>query len=423
MYVLIMASMLSWACAAATDSTTITTGVIEKALESVVGLYVEKTLTDDKGQQAVVPSVGSGVIVDSSGLVLTNAHVIENATTIVAQLNDGTKTFVSVTGVDISSDIALLQLEPRAKYNAIEVGQSCTLKIGTPVTAIGNPFGLSQSVTAGIISGLHRSDHSSKIQDYIQLDAPINPGNSGGALIDQNGRFIGMNTAIISSPGGGVGNIGIGFAIPIEIVLPIYKQLQMYGHTSPGFLGVISQNMNEALAVALNVPSNKGVMITQVVPSSPADTAGLKETDVITHLNDVPIFDAEHLRSMIVAQGQDNTIDLKVYQNGKPKVIKVTTKRPQAAVETKSVFAGIYVIEYDETTLTGLRHTGLRVTHINKDSPALLSGLMPGDVIVAINGHKISKIEDIKGLFSPLRKSYLLHIGRENQSVFVALLP
>ena len=396
-------------------------GVIEKALESVVGLYIERTITEES-RQGVMPSVGSGVIVDASGLVLTNAHVVDHAQSIVAQLNDGTKTFVTVVGLDIGSDIALLQLEPRAKYQAIDIGQSCDLKIGTPVTAIGNPFGLSQSVTAGIISGLHRSDHSPKIQDYIQLDAPINPGNSGGALIDAKGKLIGINSAIITSPGGGIGNIGIGFAIPIEIALPIYKQLRMFGHTTPGYLGVVSQNMTEAMAIATGVPSYKGVMVTHVIPGSPAEVAGLKAMDVITHLNDIPIFDSEHLRTIVVSQGQDSTIDLKAYQQGKVKTLHATTKRPQATTESPTPFSGVYVVEYDEISLTGARRSGLRITNISKDSPALLSGIMPGDIITAINKRAVVKMSDLKGIFSPLRSSYLFQIERDNQVVYVAIV-
>jgi S1-C subfamily serine protease len=396
-------------------------GVIETALDSVVGLYIERPM----GEQDVMPSLGSGVIVDKTGLVITNAHVVDHAQSIVAQLNDGTKTFVTVVGVDVASDIALLQLEPRASYQAITFGQSYDLKIGTPVTAIGNPFGLTQSVTAGIVSGLHRSDQSPKIQDYIQLDAPINPGNSGGALIDDEGRLIGINSAIITSPGGGLGNIGIGFAIPVEIALPIYLQLRASGHTTPGYLGVVSQSMTEALSQVLGVSSHKGVIITDVIPGSPAETAGIASMDIITHLNKVPIHDSEHLRSLVVAQGQDSTMELTVYKSGQfkqPRTIKAVTKRPMIAMEVPSVFGGVFVDEYSEMSLTGDRRAGLRITHISKDSPALLSGIIPGDIIIAINNKPVTKMKDIEGLITPKQNKYLLKIERDSQAIYIGVV-
>lgn len=397
--------------------------VIEKALESVVGLYIERLVMDEPPMGGGMSGVGSGVIIDSSGLVLTNAHVVDHANSIVAQMNDGTRTYATIVGVDVATDVALLQLEPRVKYPAIEVAKSADLKIGSPVTAIGNPFGLAQSVTAGIVSGLHRSDHSSRIQDYIQIDASVNPGNSGGALIDQKGRLVGINSAIMSTPGSVVpSNIGIGFAIPIEIVLPVYKQLKMYGHTTPGYMGVVSQNMSEALATALNAKVKKGVIVTQITPGSPAEKAGIKPMDVITHLDDIPVHDSEHLRSLVVSQGQEAAVQLKLYRKGKYFIADAVTKRPQVNVAAKSILSGIYVVEHDETSLLGERNSGLKVTQIEKDSPSLLSGLLPADIIVSINGVSVSKLSDLSGLLMPLQTSYLLQVQRDNQIIYIALV-
>lgn len=396
--------------------------VIEKALESVVGLYIERPMPEDQPQLGI-SGIGSGIIIESSGLVLTNAHVVDHASSIVAQLNDGTRAFASIIGIDIPSDVAVLQLEPRVKYHAIEIGSSADLRIGSPVTAIGNPFGLSQSVTSGIISGMHRSDHSSRIQDYIQLDAPINPGNSGGALIDNKGRLVGINSAIMSSPGAITpANIGIGFAIPVEIAIPIYKQLKTFGHTTPGYLGVVSQNMTEALAQVLNVNVKKGVIVTQIISNSPAENAKLKNMDVITHLNNIPINDSEHLRSLVISHGQEAVLQLKVFRDGKIQTIEATTKRPVVETAAKSNLYGIYVQEHDEISLEGERNHGLKITQIEKDSPALLSGLMPNDIIVSINGKSVSKLTDIKSIFSKNISSYLFQVQRDNQIIYIAII-
>lgn len=397
--------------------------VIEKSLESVVGLYVERPMNEDMASAGGMAGLGSGVIIDASGLVLTNAHVVDRANSIVAQMNDGTRTFASIVGLDTASDVALLQLEPRVKYPSIEVGRSTELKIGSPVTAIGNPFGLAQSVTSGIVSGMHRSDNSTRIQDYIQLDAPINPGNSGGALIDQKGRLVGINSAIMSSPGSVIpSNIGIGFAIPVEIVLPIYKQLKSVGHATPGSVGVVSQNMSDALAKVLDVNVKKGVIVTQVIPGSPAYLAGIKNMDVITHLDDIPVYDSEHLRALVVSQGQEVAVEFKLYRKGKYFIAPVVTKRPMVNTDSKSKLSGIYVVEHDETSFLGERNLGLKITQIEKDSPALLSGLLPGDIVVSINGKQVSKLQDLEQVFSPLRSSYLLQVQRDNQLIYIALV-
>lgn len=394
--------------------------VIERALESVVGLYIERPMMEEYPQAGAFPGVGSGVIVDPQGLVLTNAHVVERATGIVAQLNDGTRTFAMVVGIDPISDVAVLQLEPRAKYPAIEVGQSSNLKIGSPVTAIGNPFGLVQSVTSGIVSGLHRSDPSSRIQDYIQLDAPINPGNSGGALIDGAGRLVGINSAIISPASSG--NVGIGFAIPVEIAIPVYKQLVAHGHTSPGYLGVVSQNMSDGLSQALGLSSLKrGVIVTHIQPASPAAKAGLQKMDVITHLDGIPIHDSEHLRSLVVSRGQDSLMRLTFFRDGKKKQVDAITKRPVVQGGIRSGISGVYMMEHDEMSLDGARNTGLRVTQIEKDAPALLSGLLPNDLLVAVNGKKLSKLSDLDGVFSSKKSAYLLEVQRDNQLLYIAL--
>ena len=400
--------------------------MVQDVLPSVVGLYIEgqPSLSDEPRG-----SLGAGVIVNSNGLFVTNAHVVKGARSIVVQTNGGSKFFGKMIGIDEQTDLALVKIQSNQTFQPIKIGQSSELRIGTEVIAVGNPFGLQQTVTSGIVSSLHRSDLSSRIQDYIQIDASINPGNSGGALVNENGELIGINTSILSTertPGKSPHNIGIGFALPIDIVIPVIHQLQKYGHVKPGWLGASTQDLDESMASALQSSTTKGVVVTETMPNSPASTAGLEPLDIVTHINNVEIADREHFRSIIVVHGPDKQINLRIISHGEKKSIKVTTGsvndyNKKASSVDKSVFDGIHVVNHNELNLKGTTTMGLRVIYIDADSPGTLSGLIPNDIILSINGKKINQISEFPKISDNLKAHNILHVLRGEQSFYVAL--
>ena len=257
-----------------------------------------------------VQSVGSGVIVDAlEGYVLTNNHVIANADQIVVTLRDRRQLTAELVGTDPATDIAVLRI-PAENLTALTLGDSDALEIGDFVVAIGNPFGIGQTVTSGIVSALRRSGLGIEgIEDFIQTDASINPGNSGGALVTLDGQLIGINTAIIGPSGG---NVGIGFAIPTNMALQIMDQLVTYGEVRRGGFRVQGQDMTPALAEALGVAQTAGAIITRVAPDGPAGKAGLEAGDIVVGVNGDPVRDVSHLRNVVGLMRAGETIELTV---------------------------------------------------------------------------------------------------------------
>jgi S1-C subfamily serine protease len=231
--------------------------------------------------------MGSGVIVDAAGFVLTNHHVIRGAKTIEVQLSDGRQTEAELVGADPETDLALLKL-PLDKLPVIELGSSKTLQVGDPVLAIGNPFGVGQTVTAGIVSALQRQQLGINVfESFIQTDAPINPGNSGGALVDAAGRLVGINSAIYSKSGG---SLGLGFAIPVEMASEVMQALRTEGRVARGYMGVTTRELSPELIEALRLPENiRGVLVNGVVQGEPAASAGVRPGDVLTKIGDTEV--------------------------------------------------------------------------------------------------------------------------------------
>jgi serine protease Do/serine protease DegQ len=264
-------------------------------------------------------SAGSGVIVDAErGYVLTNNHVIARADEITVGLKDGRRLKAKLLGADPEADIALLQI-PSEDLIAVPMADSDKLEVGDFVVAIGNPFGLGQTVTSGIVSALGRSGLGIEgYEDFIQTDAAINPGNSGGALIDLRGRLVGINTAIVGPSGG---NVGIGFAIPVNMARKIMEQLATYGTVSRGQLGVVAQDLTPDLAEAFGLDISRGAVISEVVPDSSATKVGLERGDVVTAVNGVPIRGAAHLRNRIGLLRLGETVELEVVRKGKTRTV------------------------------------------------------------------------------------------------------
>lgn len=369
--------------------------------------------------------VGSGVIVDAKdGYIITNAHVVHNAETIIVTLNDGRHLIGRLIGEDEKTDIAVLQIHDE-HLKAIKRGDSSGVDVGDFVTAIGNPFGLHQSVTSGVVSGLHRRIGIEGLENFIQTDAPINPGNSGGALVNLKGELVGMNTAIIGPAGA---NIGIGFAIPINMVNSVMDQLIQYGDTKPGILGVIVQDMTPRLATALGVPGHEGAVVNEVMPKSGAAKAGIRTSDILTHINGEAVSSANQVRSMVGVLRAGSTVTLDMLRQGKKKRLSATVQErpkpdPKKEKEKKhNVLEGLELTDYDQLDQYGRRIKGVRVVHVIEGKRAWLSGIRPDDVILFVNQHLVPDLNHFLSLVNKEHSDqYLLMVRRGNNRVFVVI--
>lgn len=360
-------------------------------------------------------SMGSGVIVDANkGYVLTNAHVIHEAKSITVTLGDGRVFKATLKGADPASDIALLTITPDHLIE-IPLGNSDNLKVGDFVAAIGNPFGLNQTVTSGIVSALQRTGLGIEgYENFIQTDAPINPGNSGGALINLDGKLVGINTAIIAS-GANAGNIGIGFAIPINMAYGVMKQLAEYGAVRRGLMGVLVQDLTPALANALHLPTTTtGALVAQVPDYSPAAAAGIKTGDIIQAINYKPIQNAGQVKNNIGMLRVGDTVTLKILRKGKTSNMTLSLSDPkqytQAAERDNPFLYGLALRNFDET-ITGQGHlTGVEVVNIDEDSMAWHAGIRPGDVLTSANQIPISSVADLQAIAKQTKNELLVNV-------------
>jgi serine protease DegS len=280
-------------------------------------------------KKEIQTSLGSGVIISSQGYILTNNHVISGADEIQVLLGDGRSVRATVVGVDAETDLAILRIA-LDKLPTIVIGDSKTLRVGDIAMAIGNPYGVGQTVTLGIISATGR-DHLgiNTYEDFIQTDAAINPGNSGGALINARGELIGINSAIYSRSGG---SQGIGFAIPVNMAKGVMKQIIEHGHVVRGWLGIEAQDLTAELAQVLKLDSTSGVLISGVLRDGPADTAGIQPGDVVLAINDQPVKEAQQAMRLISEQSPDTMVRLKGSRQGKPFTVQAkVSQRPAAA--------------------------------------------------------------------------------------------
>jgi serine protease Do len=382
--------------------------------------------------------VGSGAIVSADGTILTNNHVIEGADKVKVELTDKRSFDAKVVGADKLSDLAVLKIEAN-DLPFIALGDSDKVRIGDVVLAIGNPLDIGQTVTAGIISAKGRrtglSDGS--FADFLQTDAPINQGNSGGPLINVSGELIGINSQILSSQGSGGGNIGIGFSIPSNMARNVMDQLIKDGKVHRGQLGVIVQNLNEDLAEGLGIKSIEGVVVSDVKSGSPADKAGVKQSDVITMLNGEKIDDSNVLRNKIAATAPGSDVTLKIIRDGKEQDIKATlaeASTDQAAGEEKSENPkdgdtssggklGVTVEPLDAATAKQLGlpgdTRGLAVAEVDPNGPAAEAGIREGDVILSVNRTPVTTAEQMQQALKSSPNKALLLVNRRGQSIFL----
>ncbi len=387
-----------------------TPAVVNIATENRVALRRNPLLDDpffrhffnvpDQPQERRAQSVGSGVVVDARrGYVITNHHVVDGADTITVTLRDGRQLKAKVIGSDPESDVAVIQI-PGGNLTALPLADSDGLRVGDFVVAIGNPFGLGQTVTSGIVSALGRTGLGIQgYEDFIQTDASINPGNSGGALVNLRGELVGINTAILA-PGGG--NVGIGFAIPANMVSRLMNQIVAHGSVRRGQLGVSVQDLTPDLARAFNIPANQGAVIAQVNPRSTAARAGLKEGDVVLKVNDRPIRDSGGLRNAIGLLEVGEAVKLDILRDGKPLMMnaKVGEYVPDKAEgdDINARLAGAVFEDIGPNSPVGGRVQGVRIAKIESGSPAARAGLRPNDVITAVNHRAIASTAELRQL-------------------------
>ncbi|MGH7121007.1 MAG: DegQ family serine endoprotease [Acetobacteraceae bacterium] len=385
-------------------------------------------------------SLGSGFIIDPSGLIATNNHVIAGATSITVTLHDGTVLPATLVGHDERMDLALLRVHATGPLHAVQFGNSDTARIGDWVLAIGNPFGLGGTVTAGIVSARGRNLNEGPYEDVSQTDAPINRGNSGGPLFDMQGKVIGINTAIFSPSGG---SIGIGFAIPSNLAKPALDQLLKYGHPRRGWLGVRIQEVTPDIAASLGLKPPSGALVAGLIAGGPATKAELKTGDVILTFNGQAVKDMHALPLIVAETSVGSTVPVEVWRNGKTETLQVTvghlapetevaTKKsapPAAPAETAISSLGLSLAplstELRDKYHLGASQKGVIVTAVRAGGPAAEKGLKPGDVVLEVQQQEVSTPADVLDRLDAVRRegrpSVLMLIQRGNEMNWVPL--
>ena len=371
-------------------------------------------------------SLGSGFIIEPDGLILTNFHVVDNAEKITVRLLGGSEFAGRVVGIDQKTDIALVKISAQDLPIA-PLGDSDRLEVGEWVMAIGNPFGLDNTVTSGIVSAKDRQIGAGPYDHFIQTDASINPGNSGGPLVNLQGEVVGIDTAIFSQSGG---NIGIGFAIPINLVKDLLPQLKNGGKITRGWLGVSVQGVTPDLAASLGLGQVKGALVSNVVHDSPADRAGIKAGDVIVGYEGKPINNANDLPSLVAGTPVGKTVSLQVMRGNKatPLTVAIGKMKDEEVIAstTEKSELGLTVEEItpDIAEDLGLEHTrGVVITDVVPDGLGEDAGFQPGDIVREINRQPVRDLSDYKKIMAsaPRGKSILFLVQRQDGSIFLAL--
>ena len=377
----------------------------------------------DQPQERKTQSLGSGVIVDAGrGLVLTNNHVIANAVQVTVTLRDGRHLDAEIVGSDPGTDVAVIKV-PAEQLTDIGVANSDDLRVGDFVVAIGNPFGLGQTVTSGIVSALSRSGLGIEgYEDFIQTDASINPGNSGGALVNLKGELVGINTAIFSRGGG---NIGIGFAIPINLALQIMEQLLDNGMVERGFIGVQVQNLNADLAEAFGIKNQKGAIVNSVLPGSPAEEAGLLPGDIITSINSKPVKAASDVRNHIGLLPVGEQVMFEVLRDGERKKLKARVAASKELILSERILdkrlEGITLGDIEEGHPYFGKIKGVLITVIQRGSRPWSAGLREGDIITSVNHKPVTDLQVFMQLVNNTENKLLFRVIRGDAAAFLVI--
>jgi serine protease Do len=377
--------------------------------------------------------VGSGVITTKDGYILTNNHVVDGADEVKVALQDGREFTAKVIGRDPKSDVAVIKIDAK-DLPAVTMADSDKVEVGDVVLAVGNPFGIGQTVTTGIVSATGRGGAIGlDYEDFIQTDAAINPGNSGGALVDTEGRLVGINTAILSRSGG---NQGIGFAIPANLARDVMTSLVKDGHVTRGFLGVMIQDVTPSLAKEFKLKENSGALVSEVTAKSPAEKAGLQSGDIITEFNGKKVSDSRHLKLEVARIQPGENVPMKILRDGSSKSLEVAVKempgserlakndKPES--DDNGTLNGVTVADLDqqarqEFNLPG-HVNGVVITEVQPDSAAAEAGLKPGDVIQEINRKPVKTAsEAVRLTENPKDKNTLLRVWSNGGSHYVVV--
>jgi serine protease Do len=388
--------------------------------------FFERFFGDMPQRQFKQKSLGSGFIISHDGYIFTNNHVVEQADKILVKLSDGKEYEAKVIGKDAKTDIALIKIKPNDSLPVAETGDSEKLRVGDWVLAIGNPFGLEQTVTAGIVSAKGRVIGAGPYDNFIQTDASINPGNSGGPLFNMEGKVVGINTAIVAQ------GQGIGFAIPISMAKTILPDLKAKGKVTRGWLGVSVQEINEDIAKSMKLKDKSGALISDVFKGDPADKAGLKSGDIVTEINGKPVKDTHELLMMIAGFRIGETIKVKILRDGQEKVLPITIaerteKSEMASAQQSREAFGMTVQEITPEIAQHLGLTikkGLIVVDVQEGTVAEEVGIQPQDIILQVNKVKVTTMKEYQKEITKVgeKGSILLLIKRGKATFFVPLM-
>lgn len=372
-------------------------------------------------------SLGSGVIISADGYIITNNHVIDEADEINVRFANHEEYEAKIIGRDAKTDVALIKIEPKETLPFATFGDSEKLRVGDWIIAIGNPFGFEQTVTAGIVSGKGRTLGSGNYENFIQTDASINPGNSGGPLFNMDGQMVGINTAIYSRSGG---NIGIGFAIPINMAQNVIEQLKATGKVTRGWLGVMIQNVSQDLAKQFGLDRPIGALVGEVSPGGPAEKAGILPGDIIVEYKGTEITQMNMLPTLVAQTPVGETVNVALFRNGKKKNVSITVAKleeDEAAAEIgQESVLGLTVQQLTPELAQSLKikdKEGIIVANVEPGSAAEEAGLRPGDLILEVNRQEIKNMEEYNKALANLDKkeSILLLVKRDTHTRFVVL--
>ncbi|MCW8109468.1 DegQ family serine endoprotease [Alteromonas ponticola] len=409
--------------------------MLEKATPAVVSIAVEGTQTarqqvpemfryffggpQEQVQERPFRGLGSGVIIDAEkGYVVTNAHVVHNADEITVKLTGGRVFKAKKLGEDQQSDIALLKIDAN-DLTDLPIANSDKIRVGDFVVAVGNPFGLSQTVTSGIVSALGRSGlNIGGYEDYIQTDAAINRGNSGGALVNLKGELVGINTAIFGPNGG---NVGIGFAIPSNMMKSLVDQIAEFGEVRRGLLGILGSDVDAGLAEAMNAKVNIGAFVSEVQPDSAAEKAGLQAGDIITAINGRNLHSFAELRAKIASMGAGAEVQLTILRKGDKKNVEVVlddaTQSEVTAAQIHPALEGATLMNGDD----GAGNAGVQVSELQRNSPAARIGLQEDDVIIGVNRNRVTTVSEFREALDSATGVIALNVRRGNSTLYLVI--